>query len=642
MCQLSALLSGAGDDDVAGTACGRRRRALGLDGDAGLFDDIRCDSEHGLVSPGSGAALRRVSYSGSSKVDFSAESALDAIRALALARRAKRGTRKGRGGTATLGLHSLTQAAGMPSDEPPVFDPDITALLTAAREPAWLDRLKMLEENRVRLLQDAAESDRDSDQSDPDAITVPADANLTWINNGASRDGGLEDRGSDTRMQLEDVAQREHSPDGNLDDEDEVMDDSILVEPIPNPVPPRTVGAERQSATGRRAIRALEMATPSTTSSSPVKRSDAIVELSSTGSDIDDPDSDGPRPVAQNAMSARPLPARTAKGAPTAAATKGKGRTKARLSLEQAVDSVLKLKGAKLTDPFPTVTDLVRHLAQYKSAQPNAKRSLDGCRIAFVNTDHWRPATTSSATVPRNPVDEGLRLCLTVAARQGATLVPPEDFVGAPNPALAHDQLDDPADRAEAEGWTTHIVPYVLSGQRQPTYDQILACLGPDENGLSREQLGPFAKVVKYEWIAACVGRSAKVQETMYLLGGDFREAARTATLPPLTEQQRRDVKARAQRVRDKVKQDERAREEKKKLRVRAGHGAGSDSQSGNGSSSGEDEIARVSLSRVPISRGSHALRSLTGRPNLRPPRFVQPVRTSRLAAGGETPSRLL
>ncbi|GAA5866581.1 hypothetical protein JCM3774_004020 [Rhodotorula dairenensis] len=495
----------------------------------------------------------------------------------------------------------------MASDGGPLFDPDITALLTA-REPAWLDRLKLLDENREKLLSAATESDYDSD---PDTITVPADANLTWVNNPttAAPDHVQEDR--NTRMQNDTAAQRNWDSDGVPDEEDEVMDDSIVVDP--NPTPPRPVGTDfspaGRAATARR--RALEMERIPLTSSSPAKQSEGVVELSSTGSEIDDSDdAKGVRPIAtrqqaegvrtagkapakitaQNARPTRPVPTRTSKGAPTA--TKGKGRAKARLSLEQAVDNVLKLKAGKLTDPFPTVTDLVEHLAHFKSVQPNAKRSLDGCRIVFVNTDHWRPATSTSASVPRNPIDEGLRLCLTVAAKQGATLVPPENFVAA-DPALSHDQLDP--NRAEAEGWTTHIVPYVLTGQRLPSYDQILACLGPDEGGISREQLGPFVKVVKYQWVAACVGKSTKVQETMYLLGGDYREAARKAALPPLTAQQQRDVKERAQRVRDKAKQDAHAFEEKKKLRARAGKGAVSDSQSEKGSSSDEDEIAAVS-----------------------------------------------
>ncbi|KWU41429.1 hypothetical protein RHOSPDRAFT_10727, partial [Rhodotorula sp. JG-1b] len=287
--------------------------------------------------------------------------------------------------------------------------------------------------------------------------------------------------------------------------------------------------------------------------------------------------------------SARSSPARASKVA-AAATVKGKGRAKARLSLEQEVDRVLKLRKTKLTDPFPTVAELVAHLVQFTSAQPNAKRCLEGCRIVFVNTEHWSSAPSTSAKLTRNPMDEGLRLCLTVAIRHGATLIPPEEFV-APDPSVSPDQLDP--DQAEAEGWTTHIVPYVLSQQRLPTYDQILACLGPDEGGISREQLGPFVKVVKYKWVASCVEKRAKVPETMYLLGGDFRQHA-----PPLTEQQKRAVKERAQRMEVQAKQAEQARVAKTKLRARAGKDAleAEDSGSDHGSNGGgEDEVEVVS-----------------------------------------------
>ena len=497
----------------------------------------------------------------------------------------------------------------MASDEV-VFDPEIAALLTPTS--SWLDRLKAIEDNRVKLIQDAAESDN---ESDPDAITIPLGAKLGRFNHSSAAV-------TDTRMAQAPQADDDENADGDLvESADEVMHDSIIVDdPSPAPRPARAAETVptpvRAAATNRRTVRQLEMEQPTptmtTTSSSPAKRSE-IVELSSEESHLDDSENDtrststrkrivSPAPTktptkaaAVASTSARSSLACASKvvAAPAATTTKGKGRAKVRLSLEQAVDHVLKLKKTKLTDPFPTVTDLVAHLVQFTSAQPNARRCLEGCRIVFVNTDHWRSASTS-AKVPRNPMDEGLRLCLTVAIRHGATLIPPEEFV-APDPSISPDQLDP--DQAEAEGWTTHIVPYVLSRQLLPTYDQVLACLGPNEGGISREQLGSFVKVVKYPWIASCVEKRAKVPETMYLLGGDFREHARK--LPPLTEQQKRDVKERAQRMDEQAQQvehDERARVAKKKLRARAGKDAleSEDSGSDQGSNGGGEDEAEV------------------------------------------------
>ncbi|GAA5976556.1 hypothetical protein JCM10908_005545 [Rhodotorula pacifica] len=493
-----------------------------------------------------------------------------------------------------------------PADEA-VFDPEITALLTAPDEPSWLNRLRVLEQNRIKLLEDAAESDN---ESDPDAITIPLGAKLTWINNSANGittgQGGRVGRkeGSDDRMQVEDArGQEDASADGDLV-ESEVDEDEDMIDHSPAQPASEAPTRDRSSPT-KRSIRPLDMDGALRASSSPARQSE-VVELSSE-SEIEDSD-DGARSAATRqpgpsrtkpkasakAAFPRPRPVRTRISTATATgtATKGKGgRAKARMSLEQAMENVKKLRGSKLTAQFSTVTELVDHLAQFTSVQPNAKRSLDGCRIVFINTDHWRAANASTTNVVRNPLDEGARLCLTVAAKQGATLVAPEDFVAPDPPSTPRDQLD--ADQAEAEQWTTHIIPYVLSGQTPPTYDQILACLGPEEGGISRDELGQYVKVVKYDWVAACVDKHAKVQETMYLLSGDFRLEARKP--PPLTEQQKRDVKERAQRAKEKAKQDERAREEKKKLKARAGKGAETDSGSDKGSSSGEEENVGVS-----------------------------------------------
>ncbi|KWU42153.1 hypothetical protein RHOSPDRAFT_27126 [Rhodotorula sp. JG-1b] len=365
---------------------------------------------------------------------------------------------------------------------------------------------------------------------------------------------------------LNDEKADEENPDGDLvESPDEVTHHSIVDASPARPARAASTAPSpvRAAATTGGAIRqvGIDQPTPAT-SSLPAKRSaEKDAGSTSTRRRIASPaPTKTPANSAAVSSSAKSSPARTSKVAGPAATAKGRGRSSARISLEQAVEKVLKLKKTKLTDPFPTVADLVAHLVQFTSAQPNAKRCLKGCRIVFVNTEHWSSAPSTSAKLTRNPMDEGLR-----TARRSSR---PEEFV-APDPSVSPDQLDP--DQAEAKGWTTHIVPYVLSQQRLPTYDQILACLGPDEGGISREQLGPFVKVVKYPWVASCIEKRVRADEKPYLIQGDYRRSF-LANMTP--EQLRRIVEDHKARERAQAEKDEAALQVRRDIRARAGKDA--------------------------------------------------------------------
>lgn len=235
-----------------------------------------------------------------------------------------------------------------------------------------------------------------------------------------------------------------------------------------------------------------------------------------------------------------------------AAATRA--RKKPRLSLEQALTEARKIKGDKLAEQFKTVSDFIDYLEQFSPQLADSKKVLSGCRIVFVNADHWRGRTqavvrTSASATPRNRFDQALRTNMSVAAKNGATLVRPEDFV--PPPFEVTGEPYD-LDRAAAEGWTTHIVPLVPQGQRKPTYDEVIACLGPDDGGISRDELGPFVQVVDFTWITKCVEVKGKASEWPYALKDDFRRSVLEA------EKEKKVIQA--------VKERERARKRQEKL----------------------------------------------------------------------------
>ncbi|GAA5902691.1 hypothetical protein JCM8208_007042 [Rhodotorula glutinis] len=273
--------------------------------------------------------------------------------------------------------------------------------------------------------------------------------------------------------------------------------------------------------------------------------------------------------------------AQAAPAATAAAAGRGRSAKKARTSLylDQELQQVAGLNRTKLVGQFPTIPSFVEHLAQFERAPSTRPRLLDGCRIVFVNTDHW------SHSAPRkNRFDDALRLNMSIAARNGATLVKPADFTPAPfdvddgDVSTAADEL---AARADAEGWTTYIVPLEPAHKHRPaTYEQVLGCLGPDDgDGIEQDELGPFVKVVRFEWISKCVDASHKVDEGDFVLGGDFREGARRERRDKaaLVEEMTRKRKAR-DREKSRADKEDPAKGRRQGARERAAD-AGEDTQ---------------------------------------------------------------
>ncbi|GAA5851288.1 hypothetical protein JCM3766R1_006052 [Sporobolomyces carnicolor] len=210
----------------------------------------------------------------------------------------------------------------------------------------------------------------------------------------------------------------------------------------------------------------------------------------------------------------------------TAARPGGRGRRKGRVTMEQAIEEAQKIKVEELNTRFADISSFIDHLASFELSRPG--KLLQGCRIVFVNADHWKASKTT-----RNRLDQGLRLELGIVARQGGALVKPEHFVGAPPDVvnISGRELDIES-RAVDEGWTTHIIGFHPSNYRPPTFAEVLACLGGDE-GLSADDLGPYVKVVTFPWVSQCVKERKRQSEWEFAITGDPREA--TSSRPSST-----------------------------------------------------------------------------------------------------------
>lgn len=239
-----------------------------------------------------------------------------------------------------------------------------------------------------------------------------------------------------------------------------------------------------------------------------------VVELSS--------ESEGGVPAKKQKRSSKPTASASSKvlstgSTSTAARTGTKGRSKARVSMEQAIEEAQKIKVDELKTRFADISSFVDHLSSFELDRP--MKLLQGCRVLFVNADHWKASRTT-----RNRLDQGLRLEIGIVARQGGTLVKPEDFVPAPPEANTLEMTAQEIEsRAEEEGWTTHIIGFHPSSQRPPTFDEVLNCLGGEE-GLSAEDLGPFVKVVTFSWVSQCVKERKRQSEWEFAIKGDPRE----------------------------------------------------------------------------------------------------------------------
>lgn len=123
-------------------------------------------------------------------------------------------------------------------------------------------------------------------------------------------------------------------------------------------------------------------------------------------------------------------------------------------------------------------------------------------------------------------------------ASKGGRLIPASKFIPSPpsiDPAdnwvrppagLATEEERSLLQRAEKEGWVTHIV---ILDPRTPsshdpapaTFDNVLAQLGP--NGMTRESLGAFCKIVNTDWISASGDKMEPVSELGNELFNDER-----------------------------------------------------------------------------------------------------------------------
>ncbi|GAA5868631.1 hypothetical protein JCM8547_003761 [Rhodosporidiobolus lusitaniae] len=244
-------------------------------------------------------------------------------------------------------------------------------------------------------------------------------------------------------------------------------------------------------------------------------------------------------------------------------------RKSARKSFGEAIASVQKLSAPKLADEFKTISDFNEHLSQFEPLKPGSY-PLSGTRVVVVNTDHWRRA--SHAVLPaggstrstRNRFDAGVRTVMTVLAKNGATLVKPEEFVPPPYD-VAGEPFDDA--QAEKEQWTTHIIPVIPKHQREPKYDEILKCLGHDEGGIRWDELGPFVKVVKFEWVSESAKAKGKAAEWPFLVKGEYRDAEKETDVS--AEEKKREIEERLDK-----RERERRRAERKKAEESKRQGA--------------------------------------------------------------------
>ncbi|GAA5988720.1 hypothetical protein JCM11641_005155 [Rhodosporidiobolus odoratus] len=212
-------------------------------------------------------------------------------------------------------------------------------------------------------------------------------------------------------------------------------------------------------------------------------------------------------------------------------ATANTTRKKPRPSLEAEIANLQKLSGPKLAQEFRTISDFVEYLSAFETAASSvAQKALVGTRICFVNTDHWTKGggagpSTTTPTSTQNRFDQGLRTIITIASKAGATLVKPDEFTPPPFDVNPNAPVDE--EQAIKEGWTTHIIPFVPDPkrQRQPTLDEVKACLG-GEAGIEREELGDFVQVVRFEWVSRSVEARSRVAEWPFEIGGDWRKAA--------------------------------------------------------------------------------------------------------------------
>jgi hypothetical protein len=248
-----------------------------------------------------------------------------------------------------------------------------------------------------------------------------------------------------------------------------------------------------------------------------------VLELSSDDSDREAPKKKAKRPSKPTAPPPPASKVTSTASTTTSAPTRGKGKAKARQSMEQAIQEAQKIKPDELRNHFPDISSFIDHLSSFELDRPG--KLLQGCRILFVNADHWKVNGGIGGGGTRNRLDQGLRLEMGIVARQGATIVKPEDFVPSPQEANATEMTEEEIGRrAEEEGWTTHIVGYHPSNFRPPTFEEVLSCLGSEQTGMTAAELGPFVKVIRFSWVSDSVKSRKKTSEWEFAIQGDPRE----------------------------------------------------------------------------------------------------------------------
>ena len=129
-----------------------------------------------------------------------------------------------------------------------------------------------------------------------------------------------------------------------------------------------------------------------------------------------------------------------------------------------------------------------------------------GLRVVLVN--HHSIGTSRLPNAFDVAHSNNMRLLL----RNGATLVKPEEF-------------RSQAYRADQGPLTTHVIPLEMEGAEKfnPTFDDVLALLGPKHDKVDLAKLGPEVKVVKFNWVTESLTYEHRLTEGRYAWPGDPR-----------------------------------------------------------------------------------------------------------------------
>ncbi|KAL8286433.1 hypothetical protein RQP46_004450 [Phenoliferia psychrophenolica] len=236
-----------------------------------------------------------------------------------------------------------------------------------------------------------------------------------------------------------------------------------------------------------------------------------------------DPDNDAPLPPPPKKRKQSKPPSTKLKKAATAplastsaaiaAPPRTKGGPKKRPSLNVVLERTAKLKGDKLRNAYPSISSFINHLNDHE---------LDTSRGSIPNLFSDVQVTfTNNLYNPPNSLDDEIKNNIIRLLKFGATLVCPEDFVAPPPGAIEPGESEESiARKAEAGGWTTHVIPLQLQTDRNPfKFASIYPCLG---SGLAGpHELGQFVKVVPYKWAMNSIAQGVRTPESIYSFEDD-------------------------------------------------------------------------------------------------------------------------